>query len=321
MDTQQTTTQGVVQPRISQAVPGFGMADLIMLITMVTWGLNFIAIKVGVTELPPLAFTAMRHIGASMLLLMMLASQRIVPRFSRREWLWLTGLGLIGITIYQPLAMNGVANTTAGNAGLILSSTPVFVALFNHWLGRERLSAKAWFGVIVPFVGMAMVIGEDEGFSLSSHYLVGDLLALVAIILWAVYTMLAQPLLLRRDSLTAGTIPLTLLALPAIRSQNWQAISIGAWVGMLYSTIVVIALGYLIWNWGVKKLGSTRTSLYSNLSPVITLIASVIILNEKLTVLRLMGAMIIIGGIYLSRSSTIVNAPDFDELTPADKLG
>ncbi|MCC7447608.1 MAG: DMT family transporter [Anaerolineae bacterium] len=316
MDTQTTTTEAVVQPRTSPAtVPGFGITDVIMLITMVTWGLNFIAIKVGVTELPPLAFTSIRHVGASILLLMMLASQRMMPRFSRREWLWLVGLGLIGITIHQPLAMYGVANTTAGNAGLILSSTPVFVALFNHWLGRERLSAKAWFGVIVAFVGMAMVIGGDEGFSLSSQHLVGDVLALVAIILWAVYTMLAQPLLLRRDSLavsalslTAGTIPLTLLALPAIRVQNWQAVSSGALLGMLYSTVVVIALGYLVWNWGVKKLGSTRASLYSNLSPVVTLIASVIILNENLTILRLVGAVIIIGGIYLSRSSTIVSA-------------
>lgn len=317
MDTQSTPAEAVVQPRISPAVVSrFGMTDGIMLITMVTWGLNFIAIKVGVTELPPLAFTSIRHVGASLLLLAMLASQRIMPRFSRREWLWLTGLGLIGITIHQPLAMYGVANTTAGNAGLILSSTPVFVSLINHGLGRERLSAKAWFGVIVAFIGMAMVIGGDgAGFSLNSQHIMGDLLALVAIILWAVYTILAQPLLLRRDSLavsalslTAGTIPLTLLALPAIRSQNWQAVSTGAWIGMLYSTVVVIALGYLIWNWGVKKLGSTRTSLYSNLSPVVTLIASVIILNEKLTVLRLFGAVIIIGGIYLSRSSTIVSA-------------
>jgi drug/metabolite transporter (DMT)-like permease len=309
-------------PSESRAVPGFGVPDLVILAVMVTWGFNFIVIKLALQQLSPMVFTTVRHIGASVILLGILASQRSlrtqgtqgrVLRFSRRDWLWLVGIGLIGIAIHQPLAMNAVKYTTAGNAGLLLSSTPVLVALFNQLIGRERLSPKAWLGVVISFVGMALIVGgSGDGFSLSSEHLGGDLLAIVGVAAWAVYTIMAQPLLMRHDSLAvsaislvAGTIPLALMAIPSFTTQNWQAVGMGTWLGVAYSGIIVNAFGFLTWNWGVKKLGGTRTALYSNLSPVITLILGLLILAEPLSVLRLAGAAIIIGGIYLSRASAI----------------
>src|SRR5436309_10703386 len=113
-ETTPNSTQPVLRPSV---VPQFGSADVVMILTMVTWGFNFIVLKVGVTQLSPMAFTTIRHIGASILLLTMLKARRTSLHFSRKEWLWLVGLGLLGIAFHQPFAMYAVQKTTVGNAG------------------------------------------------------------------------------------------------------------------------------------------------------------------------------------------------------------
>jgi drug/metabolite transporter (DMT)-like permease len=297
------------------AVPQFGMPDIAMIVMATGWGLNFLVIKVALFELSPLVFTSLRHIGASILLLIPFALRRGSLRLSRRDWLWILALGLIGVTIHQPLAMYGTAYTTAGNAGLLLSSTPVFVALINHFIRWEQLERRAWFGVGISFLGMACVIGgAGSGFTLSSVTLVGDLICIAGAVMWALYTVLAQPLLKRYDSanlsaliLVAGTIPLLVLSTPQFLSQDWTNVSSGTWTGVAYSFVVSIAIGNVIWNWGIQKLGAARASIYSNLSPAIALAAGAWFLGDQLTPLRVAGATIVIIGIYLARSSVVLS--------------
>jgi len=297
------------------SVPQFGMPDIAMIIMATGWGLNFLVIKVALFELSPLVFTSLRHIGASILLLIPFAIRRGNLHLTRREWVWIVGLGFIGVTLHQPLAMYGTAYTTAGNAGLLLSSTPVFVALINHFIRWEQLERRAWVGVGISFLGMACVIGGDgSGFTLSSVTLAGDLICIAGAVLWALYTVLAQPLLKRHDSanlsaliLVAGTISLVMLSLPQFLSQDWANISNGTWTGVAYSFVVSIAIGNVVWNWGIQKLGAARASVYSNLSPAIALAAGAWFLGDQLTPLRVVGASIVIIGIYLARSSVVVS--------------
>jgi drug/metabolite transporter (DMT)-like permease len=297
------------------AVPKFGLPDAGMIFIAVGWGLNFLAIKVSLFEIEPLVFTGLRHIAASAILLTLFAVRGSALNLTRREWVWVIGLGLIGITIHQPLAMYGTDYTTAGNAGLLLSSTPVFVALINHLIGWERLGTRGWFGVGLSFVGMACVIGGDgASFSLRSSTLLGDLICIVGSIAWSLYTVFAQPLLARHDSaklsaviMTSGTIPLLAVSTPQFLAQDWGQIGSTAWLGILYSFVVSITLGSLIWNWGVKRLGGARASIYNNLSPAIALAAGALLLGDRLTPLRVIGAAIVIIGIYLARSSTIIS--------------
>lgn len=311
-------TEEASPPRGSDraVAPAFGAPDIAMIFMATGWGLNFLVIKLALTELSPLVFTGLRHIGATALLLLLLVARRIPVKLDRQEWIWVLSLGIIGITIHQPLAMYGVAYTTAGNAGLLLSSAPVFVALFNHVLRWEQLERRAWIGVGISFVGMASVMGADaEGFRLSGLTLTGDLICVAASMMWALYTVLAQPLLKRHDSsnlsaliILAGTVPLLAISVPAFVAQSWTTISPGAWIGIAFSFLVAIALGSLIWNWGIQKLGGARTSMYNNLSPAIALAAGALVLADQLTPLRVLGAMVVILGIYLARSSSIVLA-------------
>lgn len=304
-----------IQAATAGAAPRFGMPDVALIFMGCAWGLNFLAIKVALFDLPPLVFTSLRHIGASILLLLLLAMRQSSLTFSRREWLYIFGLGFIGISLHQPLAMYGSAYTTAGNAGLLLSSTPVFVALINHVIHWEHLEPRAWLGVGISFVGMACIIGGDGGgFSLGRATLKGDLICVVGAAAWALYTVLAQPLLKRYDAvnlsaliLVAGTIPLVILSLPQFLAWNTAQVGATAWTSLGYSFLISIALGSLVWNWGIQKLGASRASLYSNLSPAVALVAGAFFLGDQMTPLRLGGAIIVIVGIYLARSSVVVS--------------
>ncbi|MBI3761835.1 MAG: DMT family transporter [Chloroflexi bacterium] len=103
-----------------------------------------------------------------------------------------------------------------------------------------------------------------------------------------------------------GTPLLALLAWPGFVAQDWRAVGPGVWLGTAYSTVVAVALGYVVWNWVVQQLGGARASLYANVVPVIGLAMGILLLHERRTLLGTIGAAATLGGIYLSRSSSIV---------------
>jgi drug/metabolite transporter (DMT)-like permease len=100
-----------------------------------------------------------------------------------------------------------------------------------------------------------------------------------------------------------GTIPLVVLGSPLLASEDWRQIDIWGWSGLLYSALFGVFLAYVLWNGGIQKIGSTRTAIYQNLSPVIATLVAAVFLGESITLARLAGAGIIFLGLYFVRSS------------------
>jgi drug/metabolite transporter (DMT)-like permease len=121
--------------------------DALLLLMTVIWGSNYSIIKAALREIPPLGFNALRMILASSLFLAAICGTKGVPRLSRRDWIGLVLLALVGQFIYQLLFMSGLARTSVSNSALILGCTPIFVALMTAALGHERISAARWAGV------------------------------------------------------------------------------------------------------------------------------------------------------------------------------
>src|SRR3954464_2518772 len=120
--------------------------DLGMLLVCLIWGLNFSVTKFALVEIPPLPFTAVRFVAASLLLwviLRLIEGPTAEPRVGIKR---LIILGLIGNTCYQLAFTVGLSKTTATNSALILSTMPTVVALFAGALGLERITPKMWLG-------------------------------------------------------------------------------------------------------------------------------------------------------------------------------
>jgi len=95
-----------------------------------------------------------------------------------------------------------------------------------------------------------------------------------------------------------------LAATPALFELEWGQVPFMAWAALVFSGLFAIALAYFFWNYGVSRLGSTRTSLYSNLTPPIALFTAWLMLGETLTPQQWLGALLTLGGVILARRFT-----------------
>ena len=290
---------------------GLSWADGFLLVVAILWGVNFSVVKFALAEIPPLAFNGMRFMIASgtMLLLAFATGRRF--NFQRRHLPYLIGLGLLGNTAYQLFFIFGIANTAADNSSLILATAPAWVALIGTVIGLERVEARGWVGIALSLLGIALIIwGSDRSadFHLGGPSLKGDLLVLAGTICWASYTLLVRPMPRHYSSISVtsfstaiGTVPLALVAIPSCRNLDWTGVPISAWLALAASGVFAIAIAYFVWNHGVSRLGSARTSLYSNLSLPIAILTAWLWLGETLTPLQWWGTLLALAGVVLAR--------------------
>jgi len=289
----------------------FSTIDIMLIGMSFVWGVNFSVVKTALTDLSPLSFNAVRFSLSSLFLLTLLWIIERDLSFHREDVGRLLLLGLVGNTVYQLLFINGIFLTTAGNSSLILATVPVFVALLSSVLGVERVERKVWVGIILSSIGILMIVlGAGKTPTLTDQSLIGDLLILAGTICWSTYTVLSKPLLKRYTPLklttltmAMGTPLLVLVSIPSLTEQNWNAVSLQGWIGLTYSFFFAIAIGYVIWYTGVSRIGSARTALYENLITVIAVAVAWLFLSEKMTLLQIMGAVLVLTSLYLARRS------------------
>jgi drug/metabolite transporter (DMT)-like permease len=289
--------------------------DLLLIVAPVLWGVNFSVVKFALAEIPPLPFNGLRFaVAASAMFVLARATGHVFKFNSRRHIGYMIGLGLLGNTLYQLLFIFGVNFTTADNAALILATVPAWVALIGTIFRVEYVQFRGWLGVGLSLLGIGLIIfGSDRQarFQFGGATLLGDGLILLATWCWSSYTLLVRPMMRHYPSMSVtsfstlmGTIPLFLLASPSIVALNWPEISPQAWLALIFSGLFGIATAYFIWNYGVSKIGSARTALYSNLSPPVALLTAWLWLSETLTPWQWLGGLLALGGVVLARRFT-----------------
>jgi len=307
----------------------FGLTDLLLLVTVCIWAVNLIVIKNVIGGvLAPIAFTALRFALAALILLPMLRSLTPAERAVSSSDRWkIIGLGLIGNSVYQVFFITGLANTLPTNAALILATPPIFIALIGAMFKLEKLTWLAWLGILLSFGGIALVIlgnAPTETADSAARPLFGDLMTLGAAIMWALYMLLAAPVLKRHAPLkitaltvSVGAVPLSVIATPAFLTTDWSNVSTTTWLGVLYCGGVAIALGYILWNRSVQQVGAARTAVYSNLTPVLVALVSWLVRGDPITIYHVVGAVVILTGITLTRLGRRPRAP---VMSPAPTL-
>ena len=294
----------------STSNPAWGLTDFSLLIVVAIWGVNFVVVRASLSQFSPMTFCVLRVVLASLALVSIAAIKRPRLALSPRDGCRLVLLGLVGFVFTQIMFVNGLARTTASNAGIIQASVPILVAVTNHLLRLEFLSMRGWTGVILTVVGLVIVIfGGSHSFTFVSETFYGNLLIVGSTLGWVTYTVMARPLLRRvpLTVLTAGcmltaAVVLAFIGSSSVVSQDWSAVTSAGWAGLLFAGLASMTLGQIVWAKGLQKLGATRTSIYSNLSPVVAVIAGVLFLHERMTLFQLVGATAVLTGIFLART-------------------
>ncbi len=282
--------------------------DAAMLAMVVVWGVNFPIVKIALRELSPMVFNALRFSGA-IALLWAVGARGGNPPVPRAAWPGIIALGLLGNAVYQISFIHGLARTTADNTSLIFIMVPLFVAGLSVALRIDQVSPRTWVGIVLGFVGLFLLVSNPTGRHLSQATLAGDGLILLSVLCWAAYTVFSRPFLRIMSPLqfttltmTAGTPVLILASLPDLVRQPWGAVSWASWAAVVFNTLFPLSLGYIIWYASVQAVGGPRTAVYNNLVPMVTVVASWVLLGETLGLLQAAGAAIVLAGVSLARA-------------------
>jgi drug/metabolite transporter (DMT)-like permease len=282
------------------------LTEASLLVAVVFLGTNPVAVKVTVSEVPPLPFVAARFTLAGLLLLVNVLVLGL-DRPGRRDILSMAGVGLVGVGVNNVAFTLGVSMTTASDTALIYAAVPIWGILLGLALGLERPTRWGVVGVALAFLGVGVVVygglGGGGGTSLE-----GDLLVVIATVCWGSYAVLSLPLLRRYSPLVvaaytmlSGDLAAAPFALPSIASAEWGAVSSGAWEAVAYSTLLVAAFGFYAWQRGVSRVGANRVLVYQYLITLVGVASGVVLLGEGLPANKILGGAVILGGVSLAR--------------------
>lgn len=296
--------------------------DVYLLLTAIIWGSNYSVIKFVLQEVPARAFNALRLAIASVVFLVIIAATRRrehLRRLSAREWALVALLGVVGQFLYQLLFIEGLERTSVMNASIIIACTPAAVSLASAAVGHERLPWMHWAGTALSFAGVWLIVRGGAAARVSSP--AGDLMMLGCVACWTVYTVAGRPLLATHSPLVMTGLSMAVgavLFLPAaagdLSRTPWAHVRPVMWVCLVFSSLLALNFAYTAWYLGVRQLGASRTSLYSNVVPVAALLVAMVWLGERLAGQRLAGAVLVIGGVLLTRWRSRIA----DAATPAE---
>jgi len=289
--------------------PGIGRTDLLLATMALIWSINFSVIKYGTRYIEPLAYNGARIVlGASAALFALTVWRRrehaVTPHRVR-----LVLLGMLGNGLYQFFFIEGLARTRVATAVLLMASTPAVIAMLGRARGVERIASRGWLGIALQLSGVAVLLIGTGAASTGADSTLGALLILAAVFAWAAYAVVLKPISAEASwleatayTLAGGAIVSAALGAPAIARASWDAAPLALWPAIVYSGIGALVIATAFWYVGLKRLGPTRTSMYSNLQPLFAMAIAWVALGEGPTQWQAIGALLIMTGILLARA-------------------
>ena len=273
---------------------------LLALIVPITWGLGFTLAKVGMEQFPPLLIMSIRF-GIAGLVLVWFTK----PPWGHMREIFL--VALIGSTIQYGLTYNGLKGIDASTAAILVQLEGPILALMGAILLKEKLGLMRILGMVLAFIGVFIIAGEPR---LEGH-MNSVILLIAGSAVWAV----AQIMISKLKDLSGITIlawvaimatPQMLLGSFIIEDGQWQAISTASlidWSIIFYLALIMTVVGYSVWYHLLSRVDVSKVSPFLMLLPITSIIAGMILLDEKLTLPMIIGGLLIMTGV----ASTLIN--------------
>lgn len=273
--------------------------------TILIWGTTFISTKILLRTFSPAEILFIRFVLGYIALWAF--NPRMLHLTERRHELWCAVAGLCGITIYYSFENIALQYSTASNIGVIVSTAPLFTAIFaSFFLKGEHLKPSFFAGFAAAICGVFLLNYSGSAVELSPK---GDLLALAAAIAWGVYSILVRrlseagytPALLTRRFFLWGLVFMSpYVFLSGFHPSTEALLQPINFFNLIHLSFLAGALGFVTWNTAVSYLGAVKSSVYIYMTPVVTIIVAAAVLHEHLTSLGAVGVLLVIAGVILS---------------------
>jgi drug/metabolite transporter (DMT)-like permease len=284
-----------------------------LLLCCALWGLNQVAAKVTLAEIPPLLQAAARSLGAAVLVALWSLARGITWLPADRR---VAGAGLLAGSLFAgefACIFIGLQHTLASRMIVFIYLSPFVVALGMRFVGgAERLVAVQWLGLAAAFGGVAWAFGDGFGAAAQARIggdgrqWLGDSLGVAAALLWGATTLVIRgtrlatapaEATLQYQLLVSGVV---LAMAAAWRGENWPpSLSSTAMLLMAFQIVIVTFASYLLWFWLVRHYPPTRVAAFTLLTPLFGLLGGVVLLGEPLTPKLLIAVIGVSGGIAL----------------------
>lgn len=280
-------------------------------ITVILWGISFVATKVVVNYIPPITAGFIRFILAASVMLIFIRKD---IKYEKKEWFNLFMASFFGVTGYFLFENTGLMYTTATNGSLIISAIPIIFLIIDDIIKKTFSNKIRYIGTLIAFIGVAVLILNGK-FVLKLNPK-GDLLMFGAVISWILYTIFLEKLqkhnnlIVTRDINMFGAIffiPFVFIELKSsptcpVFSLWFQPSVVFA---LLYLGIFCSALGYIFWNEAIRLSGSKTVMNSVYFIPVVTVISESLIYKTFPNIYTIIGAILVIGGTFISEKFAV----------------
>lgn len=258
--------------------------------------------KGAVSALGPLPVALLRFMIASTALGAWHALRR-AKSIERRDWGRIALLGFLAVPMNQGFFLFGMSRSTPSHASLLYALQPLVMFPLARAVIREKTPWSSLAGILVAFAGVLCVLAE-RGLRHEMEVLTGDLLILVGVVAWSLYTVLSKPLLARYDAMTVTTAAIvtgTVMALPALAIPGalptFRAVTPATWGAILYLAIGTSAIAYPLYMYALRHLDTAKVAIAQNTQPILTAILSWLAFGERFTPLFFVGAALVLAGV------------------------
>lgn len=281
---------------------------LVSLIAGLFWGTSFPVVKLGLEYISPIWFAELRLILAFFCLFLFIKHRKIIFKFPFEYWL----LGLFNATGFL-LQFLGMQYTSASKSAFYINSNLIFVAILSYLFLKERFHWNKIIGIFLAIIGIYLLsVGLNPAHILSSDHLKGDLMVLSSGLSWGFFMVINKKMVHNLEYSTLENVtlflftsavlllPVAFIFEPVPDQIVWQG-----WALLIFSSIISMAIPFYFWSLGLKGLTATVSSLLVLIEILVALSLSYLFLYEKLTIVEIFGAMILITAIIIASFESI----------------
>jgi drug/metabolite transporter (DMT)-like permease len=285
--------------------------SLLLILISFIWAGSFIAVDQTVGEIAPIDLGFLRFFVATPFMILVLLLRKNAKYPPLKELPSLAVLGLTGVTLIYIFQFIGIEYTTAATSGVLININVIFILILSVFLLNEKLTVKKGAGVAISFIGVVVVMLAqmiNENIVFSNIFLIGAILVILSALCWAVYSIVGKNLLKKYDTIAVTTYSFilgTIFFLPVVIPGIFDVmgnISFNGWAAILYLALLCSVFGYVGWYYALKKTEASKAAVFLNLIPFFTIILS-FFFGEQPTVPFVLGAILIIYGVYLTQKS------------------
>lgn len=282
--------------------------NLPLIATVLSWGFNFVALKLMYEQMSPPAVGLVRFVIMWAALVLLCQALGYSIKYPKGDAGRLMFQGFLAMGAYMWFFLEGMRGSTAAEGAIILATAPIFTAFFAALAGQERFNPRAMIGAVVAFIGVGMVVatGAHEVKEVEGKWLANGLV-LVASAVWALTSVVSRPLVEKYVplrvltlSMPGGLLVMLPYGLAPTLAVDWGSLSAITWAMMLHMAVLAGVVGFAGFYTGIKQIGAPAAMLYQYLVPPIAALSAWIVFGQSMMPLQFVGLSLVLAGVWHS---------------------